>query len=63
MLAADGPAYKALIVDRVHVVSLDCISRLMEYAQAGLPIILYDSGRWNSDVVPLLYRKPGLTQR
>ena len=43
ILAADGPAYKALIVDRVHVVSPAGIRRLVEYAQAGLPVILFDS--------------------
>ena len=43
MLAADGPAYKALIVDRVHVVSPAGVSRLVEYAEAGLPVILFDS--------------------
>ena len=44
VLAADGPAYKVLIVDRVHVISSAGISRLAEYARAGLPIILFDSG-------------------
>ena len=44
VLAADGPAYKALIVDRVDILSPAAISRLAEYARAGLPIILFDSG-------------------
>ncbi len=44
VLAADGPAYKAIIVDRVRIISPAGIRRLMEYAQAGLPIVLYDSG-------------------
>ena len=43
VLAADGPAYKAIVVDKVHVISPAGIRRLMEYAQAGLPIVLYDS--------------------
>ena len=43
VLAADGPAYKAIVVDKVHVISLAGIRRLMEYARAGLPIVLYDS--------------------
>ena len=43
VLAADGPAYKAIIVDKVHVISPEGLRRLMEYAQAGLPIVLYDS--------------------
>lgn len=43
VLAADGPAYKALIVDRVRVISPAGLRRLREYAQVGLPIVLYDS--------------------
>ena len=43
VLAADGPAYKALIVDKVHVISPEGIRRLADYAWAGLPIVLLDS--------------------
>ena len=43
VLAAAGPAYKAVIVDRVHVISPAGIRRLTEYARAGLPIVLFDS--------------------
>ncbi len=43
VLAADGPAYKALILDNVHVISPAGMDRLMEYARAGLPIILFDN--------------------
>ena len=43
-LTPDGPAYKALIVDRVHVISLGGVRHLAEYARSGLPIVLYDSG-------------------
>ena len=43
VLAANGPAYKAIIVDRVHMISIDGMNRLAEYAKAGLPIILFDS--------------------
>ena len=43
VLAAAGPSYKAVIVDRVHVISPAGIRRLTEYAQAGLPVVLFDS--------------------
>lgn len=43
ILAADGPSYKALIVDRVSILSVDGIEKLNEYAENGLPIILYSS--------------------
>ena len=43
VLAAAGPAYKAMIVDQVHAISPEGIHRLTEYAQAGLPIVLLDS--------------------
>lgn len=44
VLAAAGPAYKAMIVDRVRVMSPEGVRRLAEYARAGLPIVLLDSG-------------------
>ena len=43
VLAPEGPAYKALIVDQVHALSPAGMKRLADYAKAGLPIILYDS--------------------
>ena len=43
VLAPEGPAYKALIVDHVNVISLAAMQRLVEYANAGLPIILLGS--------------------
>ena len=44
MLAPEGPAYKALIVDHVSIISLATMQRLVEYADAGLNIILLGSG-------------------
>ena len=43
VLAPEGPAYKALIVDHVHMISLAAMQRLEAYADAGLPIILLGS--------------------
>ena len=43
VLAPEGPSYKALIVDHVNVISLAAMQRLVEYADAGLPIILFES--------------------
>ena len=43
VLAPEGPAYKALIVNRVNMLSLAGMERLVEYANAGLPIILFGS--------------------
>ena len=43
VLIPDGPAYKALIVDHVNTLSLAAMERLVEYANAGLCIILYGS--------------------
>ena len=43
VLAPEGPAYKALIVDHVNAISLAAMQRLVEYASAGLNIILFGS--------------------
>ena len=43
ILAPEGPAYKALIVDQVHALSPNGMKKLAGYAEAGLPIVLYDS--------------------
>ena len=40
VLAPEGPAYKALIVDHVHALSPAGMKRLADYAKAGLPIVL-----------------------
>ena len=41
VLAEDGPAYKALILNKVSTISSEGLQKVLEYAQAGLPIILY----------------------
>ena len=43
VLAPDGPAYKALVVDHVNVISLAAMERLVEYAHAGMNIFLLGS--------------------
>lgn len=43
VLAPEGPAYKALIVDHVNVISLAALQCLLDYANAGLPIIMLGS--------------------
>ena len=43
VLAPEGPAYKALIADHVNVISLAAMQRLVDYANAGLPIIMLGS--------------------
>ncbi|MCD8023625.1 MAG: hypothetical protein LUF30_11860, partial [Lachnospiraceae bacterium] len=41
VLAESGPAYKALIVNAVSVISAEGMAKVLEYANAGLPVILY----------------------
>ncbi|KAI3611686.1 hypothetical protein WG66_007653 [Moniliophthora roreri] len=41
-LAPEGPAYKALVLNRVQNTTVDAAHRLVEYAKNGLPIILAD---------------------
>ena len=43
VLAPEGPAYKALIIDHVNVISLAAMQRIVEYANAGLPVVLFGS--------------------
>jgi hypothetical protein len=43
VLAADGPAYKALVVKKATRLSVATVERLIGYAKAGLPIVLYDT--------------------
>ncbi|KAJ7702445.1 hypothetical protein B0H17DRAFT_1044362 [Mycena rosella] len=47
-LAPGGPAYKAFILNRGPNVTVDASQRLLEYAQAGLPIII--SGAVPNDI-------------
>ncbi|WP_425840090.1 glycosyl hydrolase [Streptomyces fractus] len=55
-LAPDGPALKALVVDgdimigREHTLQLDVAEKLLDYARAGLPVILI--GDWSDAHVP-----------
>jgi hypothetical protein len=42
-LAANGPAYKALIADHLNIISLEGAEKLASYAKDGLPIIVYGS--------------------
>lgn len=42
-LAADGPGYKALIVDEVSMISSKGLDRILQYAEDGLPIIVLNS--------------------
>lgn len=43
VLAPDGPAYKALIVDEVTIFDVESMDKLITYAKNGLPIIVYKS--------------------
>lgn len=43
VLAASGPSYRALIVSKVAILSVAAVDKLISYAQAGLPVILYNS--------------------
>lgn len=57
VLAANGPAYKALVVLNATKMTVDGVDRLISYAEAGLPIILY-----SSDVTKVFgTNKPGYT--
>jgi len=41
MLSPDGPSYRALIVNDQETMPLEAVDQLIEYARAGLPIIIY----------------------
>lgn len=41
VLAADGPAYKAIVVKQAKRLSVATVNKLIEFAKAGLPVILY----------------------
>jgi hypothetical protein len=43
VLAARGPAYRALIVSQATILSVAAVRKLIRYAAAGLPVILYNS--------------------
>ena len=40
VLNADGPAYKAMVVRDEDCITLDVANKLLEYAKAGLPIVV-----------------------
>ena len=42
-LAPEGPAFKALILDRVNTFDVENMEKVIEYAKNGLPVIVYDS--------------------
>jgi hypothetical protein len=42
LLCPSGPAYKAMIVKEAKIMSATAMQTLLEYAQNGLPIILYN---------------------
>lgn len=42
-LAPEGPAFKALILDRVNTFDVENMEKVIEYAKSGLPVIVYDS--------------------
>ncbi|WP_270739754.1 glycosyl hydrolase [Massilioclostridium coli] len=42
VLYEDGPSYKAVILNEANVLSVDTLEKLNQYADAGLPIILYN---------------------
>jgi len=57
VLAANGPAYRALVVLNATDMTVGGVERLISYATAGLPIILY-----SSDVTKVFgTNKPGYT--
>lgn len=42
LLAEHGPAYKALVVNEVSNLSADGMKKILEYVQAGLPVVFYN---------------------
>ena len=42
-LAPEGPAFKALILDRINTFDVENMEKVIEYAKSGLPVIVYDS--------------------
>ncbi len=43
VLAAEGPAYQALVVKEAERMAVGTAERLLRYARAGLPVLLFDS--------------------
>ena len=43
VLAEDGPAYKALVLNSVSQISSEAMEKIVEYAKAGLPVVLYNT--------------------
>ncbi|MEQ6900452.1 glycosyl hydrolase [Nocardioides sp. YIM 152588] len=43
VLGADGPSYQALVVKEAERMSVETAERLVRYARAGLPVLLFDS--------------------
>lgn len=43
VLAGRGPAYRALIVSQATILSVAAVRKLIGYAVAGLPVVLYNS--------------------
>ncbi len=43
VLAPDGPAYRALVVRQATRMSVGTAERLVDYAKAGLPVVLFDT--------------------
>ena len=43
MLAADGPAYKAVVVNDLSSTSMEVMQQLTTFAEAGLPVIFFAS--------------------
>jgi len=44
VMDASGPAFKAIVTDEVSVISVASAQKLLTCAQAGVPVILYNSG-------------------
>lgn len=63
-LAPDGPAYKAMVIGpdkfrgREHTIELGAARRVLEFARAGLPVVLF--GDW-TQAMPVGLAQPGET--
>lgn len=42
-LYADGPGYKAVVLNEANVLSVSTLEKLNAYAESGLPVVLYNS--------------------
>ncbi len=43
VIYADGPAYKAVVLDEVETISVEAMDILISYAEAGIPIVAVNS--------------------